>query len=85
MELTYLLAQKIEETGFHLITEPQLNIINFQDDELSVWEIADILEDKGWAVSISSYPQAVRIIIMPHIKREHIEAFVQDLKSINRN
>ncbi|MCE5215360.1 MAG: tyrosine decarboxylase MfnA [Methanobacterium sp.] len=85
MELTYHLAEKIEESGFHLITEPQLNIINFKGDTLSVWEIADLLEDKGWAVSISSFPQAVRVIIMPHIKREHIEAFIQDLESINEN
>lgn len=84
MELTYQLAREIKEAGFHLITEPQLNIINFRGDDWSVWEIADLLEDKGWAVSISSNPQAIRVIIMPHIKKEHIEAFIHDLKSLNK-
>lgn len=84
MELTYFLASGIKEAGFQLVTEPQLNIITFRGDKMSVWEISDCLEDKGWAVSISSYPQAIRIIIMPHLKKEHIEAFIHDLKSINK-
>jgi len=83
MELTHLLARGVKEAGFKLATEPQLNIIAFIDDKLSVWEISDRLEKKGWAVSVSSYPQAIRIIVMPHIKREHVEAFIQDLKEIS--
>ena len=79
MELTELLARGIKTTGFRLVTEPQLNIVAFYDDELSVWEISDRLEEKGWAVSISSYPQAIRIIVMPHLKKEHIEMFLHDL------
>lgn len=79
MELTELLARGIKTTGFRLVTEPQLNIVAFYDDELSVWEISDRLEEKGWAVSISSYPQAIRIIVMPHLKKEHIEIFLHDL------
>lgn len=79
MELTEFLARGIKTTGFRLVTEPQLNIVAFYDDELSAWEISDRLEEKGWAVSISSYPQAIRIIVMPHLKKEHIEIFLHDL------
>jgi tyrosine decarboxylase / aspartate 1-decarboxylase len=84
MEFTKILSQGIQEAGFQLVTEPQLNIITFQGENKSVWQIADLLEDKGWAVSISSYPQAIRVIIMPHIKRKHIEMFIHDLKTINK-
>ena len=83
MELTQLLASGIQDAGFQLVTEPQLNIVAFRGDKMSVWDIAEQLEDKRWAVSISSYPQAIRIIVMPHLKQEHIDAFLKDLKEIN--
>lgn len=82
MELTRLLAQGVKESGFLLVTEPQLNIVAFKSRDMNVWEIADRLEEMGWAVSISSYPQAIRIIVMPHLKKEHIEAFLIDLREI---
>jgi tyrosine decarboxylase/aspartate 1-decarboxylase len=49
---------------------------------MTVWEIADRLKERGWAVSISSYPQAIRIIVMPHLNKEHIESFLTDLREI---
>ena len=82
MELTNQLALGVIDAGFKLVTEPQLNIVAFKDEDLTVWEISDRLEEKGWAVSISSYPKAIRIIIMPHIKMKHIAAFTHDLRQI---
>jgi tyrosine decarboxylase / aspartate 1-decarboxylase len=83
MELTYILAQGVKEAGYNLVTEPQLNIVAFTGKDLTPWQISEMLEGKGWAVSVSSYPQAVRIIIMPHVKLDHINLFLDDLKDIN--
>ena len=83
MEITKLLHDGIIESGFEVVTEPQLNIVAFRSKEISVDEIAERLENLGWAVSISSYPRAIRIIVMPHIKEEHVKAFLEDLKQIN--
>jgi len=83
MEITELLNKGIIESGFKVVTEPELNIVAFVSDVMSVDEIAERLENLGWAVSISSYPRAIRIIVMPHIKEEHVKAFLEDLKSIN--
>jgi tyrosine decarboxylase / aspartate 1-decarboxylase len=82
MELTNLLAHGIRESGFELVTEPELNIVAFISPEMSLWEVADKLEEKGWAVSISSYPRAIRIVVMPHLKREHIKEFLADLSKL---
>lgn len=82
MELTHILAEGIVKSGFNLVTEPQLNIVAFTGNSKNPREIAVELEKKGWAVSISAYPQAIRIIVMPHIKEEHITAFLSDLKDI---
>jgi tyrosine decarboxylase/aspartate 1-decarboxylase len=83
MEITELLYHGVVESGFKVVTEPQLNIVAFRSDHLTVDEIAEKLEKLGWAVSISSYPRAIRVIVMPHIKEEHVIAFLDDLKSIN--
>jgi tyrosine decarboxylase/aspartate 1-decarboxylase len=83
MELTYILAQGVKQEGYKLVTEPQLNIVAFNGKDLTPWQISEMLEEKGWAVSVSSYPPAVRIIVMPHVKLEHINLFLEDLKDIN--
>ena len=82
MELTEFLAKGVKESGFQLVTEPQLNIVAFNSKDMTVWQIADRLDERGWAVSISSYPQAIRIIVMPHLKKEHIISFLTDLREI---
>ena len=41
MELTRLLAQGVCKSGFLLVTEPQLNIVAFNSEEMTVWEIAN--------------------------------------------
>jgi tyrosine decarboxylase / aspartate 1-decarboxylase len=83
MEITKLLYKGVMESGYEVVTKPQLNIVAFRSEEISVDEIAERLEKLGWAVSISSYPRAIRIIVMPHIKEEHVNAFLKDLQGIN--
>ncbi len=83
METTDMLYRGIIEAGYNVVTEPELNIVAFESDKMSVDEIAEGLEKFGWAVSISSYPRAIRIIVMPHVKKEHVKTFLEDLKSLN--
>lgn len=85
MEITSILAEGVEKAGFELITHPELNIVAFYSSEIPLEKLAQKLEDKGWAVSLASYPRAIRIIVMPHLKVEHIEAFLVDLESIKED
>ena len=82
MEITNILADGLNKAGFELVTHPELNIVAFTSSKMSVDEIARRLEGKGWAVSLASYPKAIRIIVMPHLKLEHVEAFLADLEKI---
>ncbi len=82
MEITNILVDGIKKAGFELVTRPELNIVAFSSSETPVEEIARRLEDRGWAVSLASYPKAIRIIVMPHLKLEHIKAFLADLETI---
>jgi tyrosine decarboxylase/aspartate 1-decarboxylase len=83
MKVTKLLYQGIIDSGYEVVTEPQLNIVAFRSKEISVDELAEKLESLGWAVSKSSYPRAIRIIVMPHIKENHVNILLDDLKRIN--
>jgi tyrosine decarboxylase/aspartate 1-decarboxylase len=82
MDVTNMLYDGVIESGFDPVTQPQLNIVAFRSKEISVDEIAERLEKLGWAVSKSSYPRAIRIIVMPHIKENHIKTFINDLKGL---
>jgi tyrosine decarboxylase / aspartate 1-decarboxylase len=82
MDTTEILYRGLIESGYDVVTEPELNIVAFRSDEMSVDELADRLEKFGWAVSISSYPKAIRVIVMPHVKEEHVKLFLDDLNRI---
>ena len=82
MEVTSILAEGVKNAGFELVTEIELNIVAFRSKTMPVEEIARKLEDKGWAVSMASYPKAIRIIVMPHLTEKHVESFLKDLSEI---
>lgn len=82
MSITEKLYNGVVEAGFKPVTKPQLNIVAFNSDEIATDEISKSLKELGWAVSISSYPKAIRIIVMPHIKEEHVKSFLEDLKGL---
>ncbi len=83
MDITQMLANGIEESGFKLIREPQLNLVAFKSEEIEIEEIVDEIEGYGWKVSVSSYPKAIRIVVMPHIKEKHVREFTEHLSKIN--
>jgi len=85
MEVTRFLAHGIEKSGFQLIRKPELNIVAFKSDKISIEEIVKELEDKGWAVSVSAHPRAIRIVVMPHVKMKHAWEFLDDLHEISPN
>ena len=82
MDITKMLYDGLIKSGFEPVTEPQLNIVAFKSNEYSVDDLAERLENLGWAVSKSSYPRAIRVIVMPHIKEHHVKMFIEDLKSL---
>jgi len=83
IEVTEYLAEGIKKSGFNLMVEPQLNLVAFDSNEIEIDTIVDELKEKGWAVSVSSYPRAIRIVVMPHVKMEHVKEFIDDLSEIH--
>ncbi|MDL2246916.1 tyrosine decarboxylase MfnA [Methanobrevibacter sp. OttesenSCG-928-K11] len=84
MENTMFLKENLVKEGYILSVEPQLNIVSFNHPNISTEDLADELEKKGWNVSISIYPVAIRIVLMNHIKKNHLKDLIIDLKDINK-
>ncbi len=68
--------------NIQLVCKPELNILAFTSDIMEIESLKDKLHSYGWEVSIGENPHAIRIVLMPHIKRNHIDSFITDLKTI---
>jgi len=81
MRLTSKLAQEITMIkGLSLVTEPTMNIVGLKSDTFDIRLIAEGLRVRKWAISL--FPDYIRIVIMPHVKKQHIERLLEDLKEI---
>jgi tyrosine decarboxylase/aspartate 1-decarboxylase len=80
MENTEYLAEGIRKAGGELVIEPPMNIIAFRtgDNKRTVSDMSE----RGWCLSRTKHPDAVRMVIMPHIRREHAETLLSDLEEV---
>lgn len=85
LEKTHFLADNLKRLGYELIVEPKLNIVAFNHPKLETGELANLLEERNWKISCSSYPEAIRVIIMNHIKKEHLIELIGDLEEISKS
>ena len=81
MELSRWFANELKEIpSVYLVREPVLNIVSFSTENLEAVE--EELKKRGWG--ISAHRGYIRIVLMPHVRREHLEAFLEDLKEVMR-
>lgn len=85
MDKTMFLKKGIEDLGYDLVVEPELNIVAFNHPNMSTDDLAKELEKRNWNVSCSSCPKAIRIIVMKHITKKSIEDLLNDLSVIISN
>ncbi|WP_457742205.1 tyrosine decarboxylase MfnA [Thermococcus sp.] len=79
MELSRWFAKELKKIpGVHLIREPVLNIVSFSTKNLEKTERE--LKRRGWG--ISAHRGYIRIVLMPHVRKEHLEEFLGDLREV---
>lgn len=71
------LSKGLDKPGFKLLCNPQLNIVAFQAENTK--QLAGDLWKKGWYVSYIPRYDCIRVVLMPHVKRKHVLAFLADL------
>ena len=82
MENTRFLKEGIEELGYDVVCEPELNIVAFNHPNMETNMVAQKLEDLGWKISVAKCPVSIRIVLMNHIKKSHLKKLLEDLKEI---
>ena len=82
MENTKFFAQNLKDLGYKIICEPELNIVAFNHPTMETHELAEKLEDLGWKVSVAKCPVAIRVVLMNHVKKNHLEESLKDLEDI---
>jgi tyrosine decarboxylase/aspartate 1-decarboxylase len=81
MTLTRFLVDELRKReGLTIAAEPVTNIVGLVPLRQPVSALARGLRSRGWAVS--EYPGHIRIVLLPHLSRNHIEAFLQDLDQL---
>jgi tyrosine decarboxylase/aspartate 1-decarboxylase len=80
IELTKLLSSKLKSLGFKLVTQPTLNIVAFRCANSKL--LTETLRNSGWFISYVPHFDCARIVVMPHLKNQHIMAFLKDLSEI---
>lgn len=74
---TQTLAGNLEQAGFKLLCKPTLNILAIRTQNPQA--LTTKLAKQGWYVSAIPRYNSIRVIIMPHIKRNNIIAFQETL------
>jgi tyrosine decarboxylase/aspartate 1-decarboxylase len=78
MENTRFLVDGLNRVGFQLVVEPTLNIVAFRSQNTK--SLAEKLWRQGWFVSYVPRYDCIRIVLMPHVKKKHVVAFLKHLK-----
>ncbi|MCK5046140.1 MAG: tyrosine decarboxylase MfnA [Candidatus Heimdallarchaeota archaeon] len=80
-EVAKYLTQRLNELAkIKLVFEPSLNIIGFTCSQMTNEDLVKELLQKGWHLSI--YSNWTRIVVMPHVTKEVIDKFINDLESV---
>lgn len=79
---TKLLATRVQKQGLKLLTEPTLNLVAFRSTNTK--SLAEKLRAKGWFISYLPLYDCIRLVVMPHVKKRHAVAFLDDLSKIEK-
>ena len=82
MDNTVFFAEGLKKIGYEIVCEPELNIVAFNHPDMDAHVLAQKLEELNWKVSVAKCPVAIRVVLMNHIKRNHLEELLEDLKEI---
>ncbi|MFX0008808.1 MAG: tyrosine decarboxylase MfnA [Candidatus Hermodarchaeota archaeon] len=84
MENTEYLVQRISEIqGVRIAANPVLNIVGITTENGdSVCELEQVLRKNLWMLGKFDDLNLIRIVLMPHVKREHLSNFADDLDKI---
>jgi tyrosine decarboxylase/aspartate 1-decarboxylase len=84
MENTKYLVKRINEIkGIKLVTEPIMNVVGITTESgESICQIDEELRKRNWMLGKFEEFNLIRIVIMPHVQKTHLQSFIKDLEKI---
>ncbi len=79
---TRYLCERLSEEGFSLPCEPQMNVVGIRFKKPRV--VKDALAERKFFVAPLDRVGCIRVVCMPHVKREHLDSFIPVLKTVAR-
>jgi len=86
MENTKYLASRINEIkGLKLAVQPVMNVVGITTESgESICQIDEELRKKNWMLGKFKEFNLIRVVVMPHVHKIHLQKFTEDLeKTIN--
>jgi tyrosine decarboxylase/aspartate 1-decarboxylase len=84
MENTFFLVKKIQNINkIKLVTDPVMNIVGFTSENGDkINDIEEKLRKLNWMVGKFELFNIIRIVVMPHVQKNHLVNFCNDLEKI---
>ena len=83
MEVTHHAATEATRMGLELVTEPVMNVLGiYMPHGKEPASVQAALKKKNWMVSVAENPKCLRLVIMPHVKKENIDGLFIDLGDV---
>lgn len=81
MKLTHWFLEKLKNIPqANLVCTPEINVVGIRPIDLPFQPLIHGLRKKGWA--LSEWPGFFRIVIMPHVSKRMLKAFLKDLSKV---
>jgi len=78
MDTTKYTEKRLEEIGLSLAIKPTMNVLGVKLKNLT--KVTNKLFEYGWRVNKIDRISCIRIVLMPHVKKEIIDEFIPDLE-----
>jgi tyrosine decarboxylase/aspartate 1-decarboxylase len=82
MDLTTYLYEGLEEAGFEVLLRPTMNIVAFRTANPKL--LTEKLRQQGWYVSHVPRLGCIRVVLMPHTTRQHLDDFLGCLRDMSK-
>ena len=80
MKTTKRIIKGIEEIPeLYVLGNPIMSVLSFTSDGFNVFQLGDLLDEKGWHLDRIQFPTALHIMVNPH-HADIVDTFLQDLR-----
>jgi tyrosine decarboxylase/aspartate 1-decarboxylase len=80
LEKTSILVEELSQIGLETVIEPIINVVCFRCRNAD--RIKEELYRRRWVISTIRKPEAIRLVVMPHVDDEVVSNFTSELKKV---